>query len=159
MTLLPADLRGIRFFVKHSYPGPPDTVRPKPLTISFKEANSNPAQSSIQRQLLSLGLPAALNHASLALMQLVDAWLAGKMGSVHLAAITPAGLLVAAWAVLGSEMLSSVTTLGSQSIGQGHPGAAVPGLGQPHVRDRLLVRALDELDRRPRSHRHRHHRR
>ena len=124
MALLPADLRGIRFFVKHSYPGPPDTVRPKPVTISIKEANSNPAQSSIQRQLLSLGLPVALNHASLALMQLVDAWLAGKMGSVHLAAITPAGLLVAAWAVLGSEMLSSVTTLGSQSIGQGRPGAA-----------------------------------
>ncbi len=57
-------------------------------------------------------------------MQVVDAWLAGRMGSVHLAAITPAGLLVAAWTVLGSEMLSSVNTLASQSIGQGRPGAA-----------------------------------
>nr|ACR33875.1 unknown [Zea mays] len=36
----------------------------------------------------------------------------------------------------------------------GHAVGAVAGLGQPHVRDRLLVRALDELDRRPARHRH-----
>lgn len=40
----------------------------------------------------------------------------------------------------------------------GHAVATVPGLGQPHVGNRLLVRALDELDRRPRRHRHCHHR-
>jgi hypothetical protein len=31
----------------------------------------------------------------------------------------------------------------------GHAVRAVPGLSQPHVRDRLLVHALDELDRLP----------
>lgn len=41
----------------------------------------------------------------------------------------------------------------------GHAVGAVPGLGQPHVRDRLLVGALDELDRRPRRHHHHLHRR
>lgn len=96
-------------------------VRPSP---TFFDSIPKTAAPSVYGQLLKLGLPVALNHASLALMQLVDAWLAGRMGSVPLAAITPAGLLVAAWAVLGTEILSSVTTLASQSIGQGHPRAA-----------------------------------
>jgi len=78
----------------------------------------------ISMQLLKLGLPVALNHASLALMQLVDAWFAGTMGNTALAAITPAELLIAAWAVLGCEMLSSVTTLAAHSIGQGRERAA-----------------------------------
>jgi hypothetical protein len=41
----------------------------------------------------------------------------------------------------------------------GHAVGAVPGLGQPHVRDRLLVRALDELDRWLLRHHHHPHRR
>lgn len=93
---------------------PPVPIRPSAFKVRLV----------ISRQLLRLGFPVALSHASLALMQLVDAWLAGMMGNTALAAITPAGLLIAAWAVLGGEMLSSVTTLAAQSVGQNRPRAA-----------------------------------
>lgn len=99
-------------------------VRPNSLIFNHPEPPQLPSASVISRRLLKLGMPVALNHASLALMQLVDAWFAGMMGSTALAAITPAGLLIAAWAVLGSEMLSGVTTLASHSVGQNRPRAA-----------------------------------
>lgn len=97
---------------------------PNSLPADPPETPLLPSTGRVSRQLLKLGLPVAANHASLALMQLVDAWFAGMMGATALAAITPAGLLIAAWAVLGSEILSGVTTLASQSVGQKRPRAS-----------------------------------
>jgi Na+-driven multidrug efflux pump len=57
-------------------------------------------------------------------MQFTDGWMAGKLGSTELAAMTPAGLLVSLLSVFGIEALTGVTAQVSQSIGKGKPAMA-----------------------------------
>ena len=71
-----------------------------------------------------LGLPVVINHASLALMQFTDAWMAGRLGSTELAAMTPAGLLVSLLSIFGIEALTGVTAAVSQAVGKGKPAVA-----------------------------------
>ena len=67
-----------------------------------------------------LGFPVVVNHASLSLMQFTDAWIAGRLGSTELAAITPAAVLISLLSIFGLEALTGITTHGSQADGKGH---------------------------------------
>ena len=69
-------------------------------------------------RVLRLGGPVVVNHASLALMQLTDAWIAGSLSSSALAAITPASLLITLLSIFGIEALTGVTTHVAQSSGR-----------------------------------------
>ncbi len=57
-------------------------------------------------------------------MQFTDAWMAGKLGSTELAAMTPAGLLVSLLSIFGIEALTGVTAQVSQAVGKGKPTLA-----------------------------------
>ena len=57
-------------------------------------------------------------------MQFTDAWMAGKLGSTELAAMTPAGLLVSLLSIFGIEALTGVTAAVSQAIGKEKPTVA-----------------------------------
>lgn len=76
------------------------------------------------QSVLRLGLPVVVNHASFALMQFTDAWIAGQLGSTELAAIATATVLSGVLMVLGMEALTSLTAQVAQTLGKGRAAFA-----------------------------------
>ena len=61
-------------------------------------------------------------------MQFTDAWIAGRLGSTELAAITPAVVLISLLSIFGIEALTGITTHVSQADGRGN-GKACGAIG------------------------------
>lgn len=80
------------------------------------------------RRILLLAIPVIIANASLALKNLTDTWMVGKLGAEALAAIGAAGMILFALSGFGYSALSSVTTFVAQFKGADKPTECGPCL-------------------------------
>ncbi len=74
--------------------------------------------------ILRIAVPVIATNASLAMMQLTDGVIVGRLGVQELAALTPAGIMVFLFATFGYALFSLVTTFAAQAVGKGKPAEA-----------------------------------
>ena len=72
-----------------------------------------------RNSLLKLAIPIVASNASLALMQVTDGAIVGRLGVQELAALTPAAMLIFLLASFGYAMFSIITTFAAQAVGKG----------------------------------------
>ncbi len=78
-----------------------------------------PKSRGIALHMLVLATPMIITQYASVVMQFVDAWMLGALGSAELAAVGPAGLLVQVAICYGAGYLSGVITLVSHAYGRG----------------------------------------
>jgi len=89
---------------------------------SDKAESSAPLPSiNLHLKMLILAAPIIATQYSLVLMQFIDAWMLGTIGSNELAAVTPAGLLIQVLVSFGAGFLTAVVTLVANALGRGEP--------------------------------------
>ena len=85
----------------------------------LKTAENRKKTSGLTGNLLRLAWPMIVTQGAVALMQFADVWMVSSVGTVALAAIAPAALMVAAVSTLGSGYLTAVHALVGQAHGSG----------------------------------------